>query len=225
MSDWYHPAVPSVARTFTVPAALLGVALAGGVPGCASAPPGPRPTLLAVADALERHDPEAIEALRARTSASPSTENGTLPARDELVALATVLREAPIERRAAVSIPSAEGPARPVLLVEEGGVFRVEAGILGVPALDTPERAIASLHRALAREVALGPGSLLASSERRTWLDERERYRDGTEDPDALDVRVEGDRASAMTPLGDEIVLVREGGDWRVLSMRAAGLE
>ncbi len=111
------------------------------------------------------------------------------------------------------------------MLVEENGRFLVEAGILGLPSLDTPERAIASLHRALVREVSLGPGSLLASSERRVWLEERERYRDGTADPEALDVRVEGERAVATTPLGDEIVLVREGGDWRVLSMRAAGLE
>jgi len=194
------------------------------VPACGTTAPGPRPTLLALADALERDDDTAVVALGAPTARSGAAQVRP-SARDERVALAERLRNAPLEGRAAVTIRSAEGGSRTVLLVEENGRFVVEAGILGLPALDTPERAIASLHRALVREVSLGPGSLLASAERRVWLEERERYRDGTADPDALDVRVEGERATATTALGDEIVLVREGGDWRVVSMRAAGLD
>jgi hypothetical protein len=112
-----------------------------------------------------------------------------------------------------------------VVLVEEEGAFHVESGVLGVAALDTPERAIAALHRALAREIVLGAGALLAEESRRAWLEEWVRYRDGTASPDALEVRVEGDRATTTTPLGDEIVLVREGAEWRVVSMRAAGLD
>lgn len=195
--------------------------------GCAAVTPGPRPTLQALAQALEHGDAATVSALRARPTGAvePRILEEAPSTQGELAALARSLRAAPLTGRAAVTIPSAEGGSRAVLLVEEDGVYRVEAGILGVPSLDTPERAIASLHRALVREVSLGPGSLLASTERRTWLEERERYRDGTADPDALDVRVEGDRAMATTPLGDEIVLVREGGDWRVQSMRAAGLD
>ncbi|MFO0710982.1 MAG: hypothetical protein U0353_14140 [Sandaracinus sp.] len=139
--------------------------------------------------------------------------------------LADALEHAAIERRALATIAGDEGALRTVVLVEEGGLLRVEAGILGLAALDTPERAIAALHRALSREIDSGPGALFTEEERRLWLEERTRYRDGTAQPDALDVRVNGDEARALTPLGDEIVLRREGAEWRVSSMRANGLE
>ncbi len=140
-------------------------------------------------------------------------------------ALADALEAARLERSAYATLEADGGDSRVVVLVEEEGAFHVESGVLGVAALDTPERAIAALHRALAREIVLGAGALLAEESRRAWLDEWVRYRDGTASPDALEVRVEGDRATTTTPLGDEIVLVREGAEWRVVSMRAAGLD
>lgn len=176
-----------------------------------------------------RTEPGPEVALRETTARlRDATEGGELPterAADERRELAEALDRAPLERRALVTVGGDEGAVRALLLVEEDGAFRVEAGVLGVPTLDTPERAIAALHRALAREIALGPGGLLVEEERRVWLEERLRYRDGTASPEALDVRVEGDSATATTPLGDEIVLLREGAEWRVASMRAAGFE
>jgi hypothetical protein len=129
-------------------------------------------------------------------------------------ALADALEAARLERSAYATLEADGGDSRVVVLVEEEGAFHVESGVLGVAALDTPERAI-----------VLGAGALLAEESRRAWLDEWVRYRDGTASPDALEVRVEGDRATTTTPLGDEIVLVREGAEWRVVSMRAAGLD
>jgi hypothetical protein len=156
---------------------------------------------------------------------SEGGEGPTARNTEERRELADAIEAGPLERRALVTLHGEGGASRALVLVEEEGGFRVESGVLGVPALDTPERAIAALHRALAREITLGPGALLVEDERRAWLEERTRYRDGTASPEALDVRVEGDHATATTPLGDEIVLLREGAEWRVASMRAAGLE
>jgi hypothetical protein len=181
------------------------------VSGCAPTPLGPESALR-----------DETSRLRA---ASEGGELATERAAEERRELADALDRAPLERRALVTVGGEGGAVRSLVLVEEDGAFRVEAGILGVPSLDTPERAIAALHRALAREISLGPGALLVEEERRAWLEERMRYRDGTASPEALDVRVEGDSATATTPLGDEIVLLREGAEWRVASMRAAGLE
>lgn len=181
--------------------------------GCGAAPAGPEVTLRETAAQL-REDVVV-------TDEDPPTRRTNV----ERQQLAAGLESARVERRALVTLPGVEGSTRSVVLVEEEGGMRVEAGVLGVPTLDTPERAIAALHRAIGRELALGPGVLLVEVQRRAWLEERMRYRDGTASPDSLDVRVEGDRATAVTPLGDEIVLVREGAEWRVSSMRAAGLE
>lgn len=188
---------------------LLGGASVGAGCGAGQEPPSARASLRETAASLRAPDPQVERPI----------------ATAERAALADALEQAPLERRAIASLPSADGQARAVVLVEEGGTLRVEAGVLGVPALDTPERAIAALHRALVRELSLGPGLLLVESERRPWLEERARYRDGTASPEALEVRREADRAVAITPLGDEIVLEREGLEWRVVSMRAQGID
>lgn len=190
--------------------------------GCAGTPEGPSATREALARALARGDHQTIAALRQRPASG--TEVWASPTQPELEALGEAVRTGPMEERALVELAGPEGP-RTVVLVREDGALRVASGVLGVPSLDTPERAIAALHRALVRELEQGVGSLLAEPERSAWLEERSRYRDGTAEPESLDVRIQGDRARTVTPLGDEIVLVREGGDWRVLTIRAADLD
>ncbi len=185
------------------------LAVASALQGCVGASAGDRGPEGAIR--------ELAASLRAGSSSGADAR--------ERRALADELERAPLTRRAFVTLAPVEGDAQVAILVEEEGALRVEAGILGVPALDSPARAIAALHRALERELALGPGALLAEPERRAWVEERERYRDGTAAPSALDVRVEGDRAWTTTPLGDAIELVREGSEWRLASMRAAGLD
>lgn len=183
--------------------------------GCGGAAIGPEVTLRATASELRA----------AAAEAEPADASPTHRTNAERRELADALDAARLERRALVTLPGAEGNTRSVVLVEEEGGMRVEAGVLGIPALDTPERAIAALHRALARELSLGSGVLLMETERLAWIEELTRYRDGTASPESLDVRVEGDRASTVTPLGDRIILVREGAEWRIASMQADGLE
>ena len=109
-----------------------------------------------------------------------------------------------------------------VRLIEEDGALRVESGVLGATSRTTPQDAIAALHRALSRELESGLDQVLAEPGRSIWREERQRYRDGTRYPDALECQVDGGRAVVMTPMGDEIVLVLEGSAWRVETMRAA---
>ncbi|MDW8247614.1 MAG: hypothetical protein RMJ84_13675, partial [Sandaracinaceae bacterium] len=111
------------------------------------------------------------------------------------------------------------------VFVQEEGEWRVDGGLWGLPALDTPERAIAAFHRALAREIELGVGPLLASASRQRWLEEKIRYRDGTALPGAVRIEVRGSQALALTPLGDAIELVKEGGEWRILAIRPYGFQ
>lgn len=108
-----------------------------------------------------------------------------------------------------------------VLLVEEDGALHIAHGVLGATTSQTPQDAIAALHRALNRELETGLDHVLAEPARSAWREERERYRDGTRYPDALECNVDGGHAIAVTPMGDEIELVLEGSSWRVLQMRA----
>ncbi len=108
-----------------------------------------------------------------------------------------------------------------VRLVEEDGALHIAHGVLGATATRTPQDAIAALHRALTRELETGLDHVLAEPARSAWREERERYRDGTRYPEALPCTVDGGHAIATTPMGDEIELVLEGSNWRVLQMRA----
>jgi hypothetical protein len=108
-----------------------------------------------------------------------------------------------------------------VQLVEEDGALRIASGVLGASSTATPEEAIAALHRALNRELESGLDQVLAEPARSAWREERERYRDGTRFPEALECTVDEGHALATTPLGDEIELVREGNAWRVVGMHA----
>lgn len=108
-----------------------------------------------------------------------------------------------------------------VRLVEEDGALHIAHGVLGATSTQSPQEAIAALHRALSRELETGLDQMLAEPTRSAWREERERYRDGTRYPEALECSIDGGHAIATTPMGDEIELVREGSSWRVLQMRA----
>lgn len=112
-----------------------------------------------------------------------------------------------------------------VRLVEEEGALHIAHGVLGATTSQTPQEAIAALHRALNRELETGLDHVLAEPARSAWREERERYRDGTRYPEALECNVDGGHAIAVTPMGDEIELVLEGSSWRVLQMHAPNQE
>ena len=135
----------------------------------------------------------------------------------EHVEMGQRVRHGEVRMRADVRLSS----GAEVGLVEEDGALHIAHGVLGATASQTPQDAIAALHRALNRELETGLDHVLAEPARSAWREERERYRDGTRYPEALECNVDGGHAIAVTPMGDEIELVLEGSSWRVLQMRA----
>lgn len=135
----------------------------------------------------------------------------------EHIEMAARVRQSTPMTRAEVHLSSGAD----VRLVEEDGALRIESGVLGATAHRTPQDAIAALHRALTRELESGLDQVLAEPGRSAWREERERYRDGTRYPEALECNIDEGHAIATTPMGDAIELVREGNAWRVVTMHA----
>ena len=77
-----------------------------------------------------------------------------------------------------------------------------------------------ALHDALARSRVLAVTALMARAPRAELESELERWIDGTADPDALEISVEGESATVVTPTGEQIELARESGEWRVVELR-----
>ncbi len=203
----YTPRVSRVAFAFGV---LLGT-------GCAPAAvtgPGPARTVTVLAAALRGADVAAIAGATGRSEADVAASEATNGR--ELSALGETLARAPVERAARVT--SADGTV--VALVLDGDAWRVDRGVLGRPCLDRPADAVVALHDALARSRLQAALRLLARGPRAELEAELARWIDGTADPDALEVSVQGEAATVRTPTGEQLELVRESGQWRVVEIR-----
>jgi hypothetical protein len=183
--------------------------------GCAARQaPDPAQTTADLVAALRAGDADALAALTARSRdaiVAAQAANVT-----ELRALGETLAHAPTERAARAWL--SDGGA--VSLVHEDGSWRVDRGVLGRPVLARPEDAVVALHDALVRSRLGALTTLLARSPRAELEGELARWIDGTADPDALEVSVHGEAAMVLTPTGDHIELVHEGGEWRVVDVR-----
>lgn len=196
-----------------------GGALATGTPD-----DPPEPTVAAYADALTRGDAEAMTALEADAAhrGREVTDQHALvaDAREELAELGRALAQAPPSAvRVHARAPVAGGEIVVMARDADGG-WRIEGGVLGVPALVAPRDAVAALRSALARRDLRGVEEVLAQRTRAAWEDEIGRVIEQTSDPDALQIRVDGEHAIVTTPDGVEIELVREAEEWRVLDVR-----
>jgi hypothetical protein len=120
-----------------------------------------------------------------------------------------------IEARANVPLASGES----VALVLEDGRWVVDGGVLDAPALRTPRDAVLSLRRALRRRSFRGVSRVLAREPRAELESEIDRLLEETADERDLRVEVQGNQARVLTTNGREITLVREAGEWRVLSI------
>lgn len=182
--------------------------------GSARPAPDPAPYVADLAAALRSGDADSIARATGRSAdvvrlAEPS--NGA-----ELHALGETLRSASVDPRARVFL----GDGGTIALVREGESWRVDRGVLGRPSLARPEDAVLALHDALARSRVLAVTALMARAPRAELESELERWIDGTADPDALEISVEGESATVVTPTGEQIELARESGEWRVVELR-----
>jgi hypothetical protein len=200
----YTPRVRRVAIAF---GAVIAV-------GCGARAETVRPddAIGALAAALRAGDVPALAA----TSGRPEADVAAAESRNaaELHALGETLARASVERSARVTL--ADGGA--LLLVRDGESWRVDRGVLGRPALSRPVDAVIAFHDALARARVDGMMTVLARVPRAELEAELTRWIDGTADADAIEISVQGESAIAITPTGERLELVREAGEWRVLS-------
>lgn len=183
---------------------------------------GPSDALRAYADALRGSDAEAAWALleeesrRGRTAA----EHAALMAAnaselaEQGVALARI-PEAASTARARLTLATGET----VVLVLEGGGWRIDGGVLDAPGLGTPLETVAAFRRALMRRDLSGLERVLARQTRAEWEEEVRRLVASTDDTGDLQVDVQGNHARVRTTGGGTIELVRESGEWRILDV------
>ncbi|AKF04740.1 hypothetical protein DB32_001889 [Sandaracinus amylolyticus] len=141
-------------------------------------------------------------------------------ARGELAEVGSALASAPRDAMRAHARVALSNGETVVLARDSDGGWRIEGGVLGVPALVEPRDAVVALRGALARRHLRGIEEVLARRTRAAWEAEVARVLEQTADEDALRVTVDGERAFVRTPGGIEIELVREGEEWRVVDVR-----
>ena len=202
--DVYTPRVRRVAIAFGAAISL----------GCGAHADTVRPdaTIEALTAALRSGDAVGLASATGRTEADVGASQSRNAA--ELHALGETLARASVESSARVTL--VDGGA--LVLVREGESWRVDRGVLGRPALSRPVDAVIAFHDALARARVEGVLGVLARVPRAELEAELTRWIEGTADPDAIEISVQGETAIAITPTGERLDLVRESGQWRVLS-------
>lgn len=209
------------------PLALTCVAaLSALLAGCGGASAGspPRDTARAYADAVRRGDAEAVyalldaetragltlEQLRAQLAESPEE------LREQAAAVDAALADPQlVQTRARVPLRSGQD----AVLVIEGDRWRLVGTLLDSVSLATPEDAVMAFRSALARRSLPSITRILARAPRAEIDAQIERFLEDTEDEPALDVDIQDNEATVRTPSGRVIRMVREAGEWHVVSV------
>jgi hypothetical protein len=193
--------------------------------GCAStrtvSEPPPATALDAYVAAIRSDDAEAAHALLSETIRAEVTvdELGRLMEdnREELLEQAETIETEAVGVRA-VAVQPLEGGER-VRMVLEDGKWAIDGGVVAAPGLATPMATVRALRRALYRRSLPGVLRVLARQPRAEIEAEVARILEETEDELDLEVEVRGNRAKIRTTGGREILLVREAGEWRIVSI------
>lgn len=202
----------------------MRIAIALALAGCAARPPvpGPDETLRAWVEAAERGDADAAYALLSKGQKERLTLEEIRRAfrenPDELREEAQSLRRLlGVQIPATAEVPTADGGV--AVLVLEKGRWRVAGGVGHAESLRTPRQTVVALRRALQRRSYDAVMRLLARSSRATVEDEVRRLLESLEDPDALVIEIDGDRATIEYEPGHVLTLEREDGEWRVVDL------
>lgn len=203
----------------------IGLALLLGSSMIACAKPrvaDPREAANEYAQALSRSDGDAIYEMLSRRSqrdlGRADTRRLVSESKRELAAQAEELKHksALIKARAVIRFEDGE---QAELDLEEG-VFKV-GSVGAVPAAArTPAEALGDLRRALSRRSYPAILRLLSSETGGQLESDLSALVSGLEDPQTLDIQVQGEAAQVELPGGHRIELKREAGIWRVEDMR-----
>jgi len=118
-----------------------------------------------------------------------------------------------VQTRAVVELPTGES----TVLSLEGEAWKIDGGVLGAPALVTPEDAIRSLRRALIRRGLRDVLAVFARSLRGEVEAEVRRFLEETADELDYETEVQGSAAIVRTSGGRIVRLTREAGEWRIV--------
>jgi len=213
--------LPQLARACL--AAVTGAALITGCGGGQALAPAHH-TARAYADAVRRGDAEAVYALLDEETRASLTLDAL---RAQMVEASEELREQATAVEAALSDPQlvetrASVPLRTgqhAILVIEGERWRLVGTLLDAVSLATPADAVMAFRSALERRSLASIGRILARAPRAEIDAQIERFLLDTEDQPALDVDIQGNEATVRTASGRIIRMVREAGEWHVLSV------
>ena len=180
--------------------------------------PDPKATLDRYAAAAKRGDAAAIYAMLDERSRVTYGKAGVArlvkESQGELQRQAEALSSSKTTIKAQAEVWFVDGEV--AALAIEDGVFRIEAASALPARATTPAQALAELRAVLARRSYAGLSRVL-TRDARDGLERRFRSLvEGLEQPDALDVQVDGDTATVQLPGGHLVELKREAGIWRV---------
>ena len=198
---------------------LAGVALTLLTAACVTRSlPDPHAAAARYAAAVERGDAQAVHAILTRESQRGYGLEGTrrllAESREELRRQAQALKSerTVVETVAVVRFSDGEQ----AVLEHEAGRFRISSAV-GLPAgARTPEQAIEQLRAALARRSYPALIRVLSKDTRSAMESDLRALVTGLEQPQTLDVKIDGDRADVTVPGGHRVRLKREAGIWRV---------
>lgn len=196
-----------------------GLAAASLAVGCARPTiPDPAVAARAYAEAAERGDADAIYELMTseaqRTYGREETRRLVAQARSELRSQGAALRSDQTASRATATVRYSDGEQAE--LVVEKGQLKI-ASAAGLPAeAATPGQALIELRQALARRSYAGLLRVLSEETRSTLEGDLRSLVEGLEDPETLDIVVEGDQAVVEVPGGHSVRLKRVAGSWKV---------
>ena len=183
--------------------------------------PDPRVAAQDYARAAEQGDAEALYGMMTSEARQTHGREGVKRLVDEARAELSQRRsfiDASLEVEARAELSYEDGEVA-VLALEEG-TFRVgSAGTLPAGAA-TPTQALAELRRALARRSYGALARVLSQSSQMHMEDQLSSLVRSLEHPEALDISVQGDRASVVLPEGHSATLRRENGIWKVEDFR-----
>lgn len=197
--------------------------LALSAPACAK--PGvaqPDDVIRAYQMAAQRGDADAIYRLlskRSQRELGPARTRALVAdARKELADWAQRLSKTAPRPEAVAVIRFDDGETSELTL--EDHVFKVGAA-LALPALArTPAEALSELRRALARRSYPALVRVLSAETRAALEHNLAAMVEGLEEPDTLDLDVEGDSAEVALPGGHVVKLKRESGFWKIEDFR-----
>ena len=199
--------------------AILALPGSGAVLGCAHSDlPEPEAAAARYAEAAKRGDGDALYAMLTRAAqrsyGRAATRALVRDARAELRRKAVALSDPSTRLTARARVRFADGEGAEFEL-EDGGFRIASAGTLPSGAR-TPAQALGELRGALARRSYASLLRVLSEDKRSALESDLRSLVTGLEQPDTLDIKVNGDAAEVRVPGGHLVKLKREAGVWRI---------